>query len=521
MAHFHGLGMLRWKPHHVSTRIFNVWNHRECDSLLTFPFCSVWKRQIRPYITPHPLSPYIATCLSSSLASHGNRTFTISFLGTSSGIPTKQRLTSCTLVRLDDHGYLFDVGEGAQRQMQFTTLKAGVVDKIFITHMHADHILGLIGVLLSMSLSQKAKGLRRTVHIFGPPGLYDFIGINLNLTYSGTENLDMVVHELVGGRAAPGSIHHKTRYRKCLVRKTIPRQYDGTWILVNSPYEPTIRAAEVVHHHVVQTFGFTLQEQEPERTINPEKAIALGLRPGPKYNVLKQGGTVWNDDSSQQIHPDNVLEGKPRKARKLTIVGDNCALSTEMKALAQDSDVMVHEATLTTECMEQGEAETRGHSSAEMAGAVARIVGAKCLVLNHISPKMNTKTEIIEMRNRAKEASGQTCYVVIAHDFLQLLIPPNGFDPIPEMDNTTPMMNPESIVMNADLPMMNPESLMMNEESPMMNAESLVMNADLPMMNAESPMMNAESPMMNPESLMMNEESPMMHADPLVNPELS
>lgn len=440
--------MLRWKSRQVSPRLFNVWN-RECLTL-TLPSCPVWKRQVRSYITLHPLSPYIATCLSPSLELHGNKTFTISFLGTSSGIPTKQRLTTSTLVRLDNHGYLFDVGEGTQRQLQFTTLKAAIVDKIFITHMHADHVLGLIGVLLSMSLAQKAKGLRRAVHIYGPPGLYDFIGANLNLTFSGTENLDMIVHELVGGRAAPGSTNYNTRYRHCLIRRSIPRQYDGTWILANSHNEPIIRAAEVKHLHVVQTFGYTVQEQEAERTINPDKAKALGLRPGPKYNLLKQGESVWNDDSSQQIHPDDVLEGKPRKARKLTVVGDNCALSTEMKVLAQDSDVMVHEATLTTECMEQGEAETRGHSSAEMAGAVAREVGAKCLVLNHISPKMKTKTTIIDMRNRAKEASGQACYVVVAHDFLQLLIPLNGFDPILEVDKST-LENPESPI-NAESP---------------------------------------------------------------------
>jgi ribonuclease Z len=325
---------------------------------------------------------------------------------------------------------MFDVAEGVQRQLQFTTMNAGTVDAIFITHMHADHVLGLPGLLLGMSLVQKAKGHRRTVQIYGPPGLYDYIGMTFNLTMSGLESLDLDIYEMIGGDATtffPGGSSPVRKYRSNIIRKTIPRQKDGTWVLQDIPNIPIIKAAEVAHLNGIQTFGFTVQEQEATRTINADKAIAMGLSPGRKYEHLKQGKPVWNDDGTIFINPDNVLEGRPRKARKFTIVGDNYALSPAMIRLAQDSDVLVHEATMTKEQMENGDAVIRGHSSAEMAGVVAKRVNAKCLVLNHISPKMKTKPDIIDLRNRAKEACGERCHLVVAHDFLELLVPLHGF----------------------------------------------------------------------------------------------
>jgi ribonuclease Z len=322
---------------------------------------------------------------------------------------------------------MFDVGEGVQRQLQFTTMNAGTVDKIFITHMHADHVLGLPGLLLGMSLVQKAKGNRRTFQIYGPPGLYDYIGMTFNLTKSGLESLDLEIYEMIGGDAVAGEPFNVRKHRSNIIRKTIPRQKDGTWVLQDIPNMPIIKAAEVAHLPGIQTFGFTVQEQEAPRSINADKAIAMGLKPGRKYENLKKGTPVWNDNGTIFINPENVLEGRPRKARKFSIVGDNYALSPAMIGLAQDSDVLVHEATMTKEQMENGDAVMRGHSSAEMAGVVAKRVNAKCLVLNHISPKMKTKPDIIDLRNRAKEACGETCHLVVAHDFLELMVPLHGF----------------------------------------------------------------------------------------------
>jgi ribonuclease Z len=332
---------------------------------------------------------------------------------------------------------MFDVGEGVQRQMTFTPINAGTVDKIFITHMHADHVLGLPGLLLGMNLVQKAKATRRTVDIYGPPGLYDYIGMTVNLTHSGLDQIHIVVHELTGSDDALRESHTRknTYYRQNVTCITVPRQEDGTWILQDAIDAPTIKAAEVIHLKGIKTYGFTVQEQDAKRTINAEKAIALGLRPGQKFRELKCGKSVLSDDGSRWINPEDVLEDHPRKNRKFTLVGDNFALTAAMKQLAQESDVLVHEATLTKEQMERGEARIRGHSSAEMAGTVAKAVGAKCLVLNHISAKMKTKLDIIDLRNRAKERSGDSCDLIVAHDFLELLIPPLGFDQIERDDS--------------------------------------------------------------------------------------
>jgi ribonuclease BN (tRNA processing enzyme) len=109
-----------------------------------------------------------------------------------------------------------------------------------------------------------------------------------------------------------------------------------------------ILAAEVDHLSGVVTFGYSIQEPEPPCNIDAAKAKALGVSPakGSKFDLLKAGFSVWSDDGSQEVHPSQVLLERRRKARKITFVGDNRRWTPSMKTIAQDSDVLVHEATL-------------------------------------------------------------------------------------------------------------------------------------------------------------------------------
>jgi len=388
--------------------------------------------------------------------------FMISFLGTGGGIPSTRRLTSATLLRLGGTSFLFDAGEGVQRQIMYTRASVGQIEKIFITHMHADHVLGLTGLLLSLRLSlQNQKNSNKVIAVYGPAGIYNFIASNLALTQSSFNGVTVIVYELTGGDeeramgprgkqwAIPRDKQHRRRnepYRdifrdwypefnnRFLVRKTISRGEDGIWRIPTVPESPTssrqksynIAAAEVRHLRGVQTFGFTVQEPEPPKTIDPVKATKLGIKPGPKYRQLKNGVPVMSDDGTTEIHPESVVCGTTSKARKLALIGDNCGLSPAMMQLSSDCDVLVHEATVSEENM--SETAKRGHSSAEMAGQVAKSVNADVLVLNHISPRVGGQDNIEDLAARAKETCDPSTRVVVSHDFMELLVPRQGFE---------------------------------------------------------------------------------------------
>jgi len=219
-----------------------------------------------------------------------------------------------------------------------------------------------------------------------------------------------------------------------LVRKRIPRGEDGIWIIPTAADSPgssrpksyIISAAEVRHVRGVQTFGFTVQEPDPPKTIDPVKATKLGIKPGPKYRELKNGNAVMSDDGTTEIQPESVVCGTTSKARKLALIGDNCGLSPAMMHLASDCDVLIHEATISERNM--SEAAKRGHASAEMAGHVSKSVNADVLVLNHISPEIGGQGDVVELAARAEETCGKSTKVVVSHDFMELLVPRLGFE---------------------------------------------------------------------------------------------
>ena len=406
----------------------------------------------------HPLSEYISTCLSSEDRPQDNPIDTdvaLYFIGTGGSCPTKDRICSTTLLRLGPQSFLFDVGEGAQRQLMFTRMTLKDISKIFITHMHADHILGLPGMLLflnQVSLMRKhnANGSAEatTIDIYGPPGLFNYIAMTLELSRAGKLASSFVVHELMGSDEdrVVSSIGRDPRHsnfpefrRPNLTRKAIPRNPDGTWTIetpsMKNPLDRLdsrsqgfhIFAAEIEHVHRVPTFGYTVREQDPEFRIDVEKARACGIAPGRKYRLLKAGFGAMSDDETRMVQPEEVLTDQVRrKARKFAFVGDNSKFSPAMAMLCQDCDVLVHEATVHDDSA--SEAIRRGHSTPGMAGQVAQEVNAQVLVLNHISAKFWADDELSGIVTAAETTNKGVSSVLVAHDFMEIKVPLFGFN---------------------------------------------------------------------------------------------
>lgn len=161
------------------------------------------------------IKPYLRTSLNDDNRRQNESEFVVSFLGTGGGAPTKHRIPSCTALRLGGQTYLFDVAEGVNRQIQFSRIMPSSISKIFISHLHGDHIFGLVPVILGIGVSHKltingphSKGKQQkekpTIEVYGPPGLYNYISTVLTLSCSKINYLQINVIELVGGRMERG-----------------------------------------------------------------------------------------------------------------------------------------------------------------------------------------------------------------------------------------------------------------------------------------------------------------------------
>ena len=345
-------------------------------------------------VTDIELAKNMRCCLSGhNIEDHGVYTkdtgLSICFLGTSAGAPALHRSTSATLLRLGGSSFLFDAGEGVQRQMAFTRARLSHIERIFITHLHGDHIFGLPGFLLGLQKSILVKNSGKTakkmskpedhvVKIYGPPGLYNYIAMNIILSCTKLHAITVEVYELVGGRVRRmhnggrngGGIRNPFEgdYPEfnygCLKRNLIECE-NGVWtiqdisrrtreaILDKSKHPRdidkrrlNIKAAEVNHVPGIVTFGFSIEEEEPPRNIDPIRAKELGVPAGKKYELLKCGFSVYTEDGAREVKPEEVLVPRTKKARKFTLVGDNKEWSPEMIEIARNSDVLVHEATL-------------------------------------------------------------------------------------------------------------------------------------------------------------------------------
>ncbi|MGH2857183.1 MAG: ribonuclease Z [Solirubrobacteraceae bacterium] len=290
----------------------------------------------------------------------------IFFAGTAGSVPTARRGLPAILVARGGDRILFDCGEGTQRQL-VASVGLADVDEIFITHFHADHWLGLPGMLKTFDL----RGRDRPLAIHGPVGLRSMLALALRMA-------GRVGYELNAVELDAGDVLERDGYRIA----PVPVAHRGT------------------------AFGYVLFEDQRPGEFDPQTAIALGLVPGPEFGRVQRGETI------RGVSPDQVM-GAPRPGRKLVLSGDTRPCEA-LRIAAHDADVLVHEATFSDE--ERERAAEIGHSTAIEAATLARDAQVGLLALNHIS----TRYPPGRLRDEARTVFAAT---VLPRDFDTIEIP--------------------------------------------------------------------------------------------------
>jgi len=265
------------------------------------------------------------------------------FLGTSGSAPTARRATSATLIRRGGDRLLIDCGEGTQRQLLRSDVGLIDLEEVFLTHLHADHYLGLPGMLKTFAL----RGREVPLTLYGPVGLRDLLAalrrVFGNLTYP-VETVEL----------GPGEVLPRTDYE--------------------------IRTFAVDHR--TQAVGYLIAEATRPGRFDVATADALGVPPGRERGALQRGEPVTLE-SGEAIQPDQVL-GAERPGRSIALTGDTAPAATVVAA-AEGVDLLVHEATFCADELER--AKETGHSTAGQAALVAREAGVKMLALTHVSSR--------------------------------------------------------------------------------------------------------------------------------------
>ena len=265
------------------------------------------------------------------------------FLGTSGSAPTAQRAPAATLVRRGGDRILIDCGEGTQRQLLRSDLGLVDLEEIFIGHFHADHYLGLPGMLKTFSL----RGREVPLTVYGPSGLRSLLGALRRVFGALTYPVEVV-------ELAPGDR------------------------LAHDGYE--LVAFEV--NHGVSALGYALVEQTRPGRFDVETADRLGVPDGPERGALQRGEHVTLTDGSV-VTPEQVL-GEERQGRKVVLTGDTARAASVVEAAA-GADLLVHEATFCAD--ESDRARETLHSTAGEAAHVAREAGVRLLALTHLSSR--------------------------------------------------------------------------------------------------------------------------------------
>jgi ribonuclease Z len=271
----------------------------------------------------------------------------ITFLGTSSGAPSRYRNVSGIAVQLAQQSgaWLFDCGEGTQHQIMRSPLRLSQIERIFITHLHGDHVFGLPGLLASRSLQ---AGSTTAVTLYGPPGLDEYLRHVMDLTQTRPGYPFEVV------TVSPGVVYQDERTE--------------------------VRCVPVAHR--IQAFAYAVTERDLAGHFDAAAAHRLGIPAGPIYGRLKQGETVLLDDGRSV--DGRTLTGPPRRGRKLAYSGDT-TYTRNLVELADRADVLIHEATYLGEDIAL--AERSSHSTAVMAAQAARQADVRTLILTHVSTR--------------------------------------------------------------------------------------------------------------------------------------
>ena len=314
--------------------------------------------------------------------SHGVQ---VTFLGTSSGVPTRSRNVSAVALRLPQRAelWLFDCGEGTQHQFLRSDLRVSQLRRIFVTHMHGDHVFGLPGLLASLGLAGSCAG----IDLYGPDPLRDY--------------LEGVL------RTSSTRIGYPLRTHR--VKEAAAR---GTLVLDDD--DITVRCTPLTHR--VPAYAYRVDQKPRAGRFDVERAKALGIPPGPVYAELKAGRSVTLDDG--RVIRGEALCGPPRPGCSVVYCTDT-VFSEAAVALARGADLLIHESTFS-----HGEAElaiARQHSTSTMAAQTALEAGVKQLVLTHLSPRYVAGNPMTP-DDLVAEARAIFPETVVAKDFLSLSV---------------------------------------------------------------------------------------------------
>lgn len=306
-------------------------------------------------------------------------TLRVTFLGTSGAVPTTQRAPSAIMVNREGEKFLFDCGEGTQRQMmRYAT--GFDVDHLFITHLHGDHVLGIPGLVQTWDFQDRSEPL--AVH--APPGSKSHLK-NLVGAAGHRPSFPIRFHEV-----SPGSI-----------------ALDG------EEYE--IRTFETEHR--TTSMGYALVEDDrPGRFMREKAENELNIPPGPAYGKLHAGQPVELDDG-RVIEPAQVV-GDPRPGRTFVYTGDTRPVDATVE-VADSPDLLIHDATFDDS--EADRAHSTGHSTAREAGTIAARADAKRLALTHISSRY--PGDASTHQKQAAAQFGGECFVAEDGQLIEIPFP--------------------------------------------------------------------------------------------------
>jgi len=317
---------------------------------------------LRPPYRPTALPPILLAML------------TLTFLGTSAARPTVERGLTSLAVKREGETLMFDCGEGTQRQM----MRFGVsfaLSEIFFTHFHADHYLGIIGLLRTLSLQDRTEPM----YLYGPPGAEQLLTDAINLRVERTP-FDVEIREIRSGDR-----------------------------LARDEYD--IEVFDVEHGR--GAVGFALREHERLGRFDPDKARELGIPEGPLWGRIHAGEAV-ELPNGMQVNPGELV-GPSRPGRLVVFSGDTSGCENVVNA-AEGADLLVHEATFGEE--EKDRAKDTSHSTAVEAAQVALAARAKRLVLTHVSARYSANSKAL-----LEEARSVFANTIVAKDGMEIEVP--------------------------------------------------------------------------------------------------
>lgn len=303
----------------------------------------------------------------------------LDFLGTGGSWPTRRRGSMSIALTWNGNTILVDCGEGTQRQLVLSPVSPMKIKGILITHLHGDHFLGLPGLIQTMALNDRSEEM----HIWGPIGIARSWQLAKQMCPF-KEKFETKVHELEGGE----SFRFLDIEVKCMLAR-----------------------------HSVPTLAYRVKEKDRPGRFNKRTAIELGIPEGELWGKLQKGKNVrfTVDGNEMEVTPEQVLGGT-RKGRSVIFSGDT-GPSENIVELAKDGDVLVHEATYTSDLIElAGEV---GHSTIEDAAEIAKKAGVRTLVLVHSSPRY---TKDSQFQVYIKEARGSFENIFVPEDLDQFEI---------------------------------------------------------------------------------------------------